>query len=159
MPTLCRAFPTVDEARSAVERLLAAGHPGEEIRLLTGTPARDVRDAPVGSFAGAAGAAETVGTFAGGERSRRAARGAFAGGGDMRRGSFADLDREMVEDYEGGVRHVRVAGHRDLRRMLVDAGLDEPTADADVEALHEGRVVVLVRADGTGEAAIAALEV
>ena len=43
--------------------------------------------------------------------------------------------------------------------MLVDAGLDEPTADADVEALHEGRVVVLVRADGTGEAAIAALEV
>ena len=29
--------------------------------------------------------------------------------------------------------------------MLVDAGLDAETAEADVQALHDGRVVVLVR--------------
>ncbi len=40
----------------------------------------------------------------------------------------------------------------------MDAGLDEPTADADVAALHEGRVVVLVQTEGTSEAAVAALE-
>jgi hypothetical protein len=42
--------------------------------------------------------------------------------------------------------------------MLVDAGLDAETARADVQALHDGRVVVLVRTDGSAEDALVALE-
>ena len=54
--------------------------------------------------------------------------------------------------------HVRVASHRDLHGLLVDAGLDAETARADVRALHDGRVVVLVRTQGPADDAIAALE-
>jgi hypothetical protein len=158
MPTLCRAFSTVEEARDAVDRLLAAGQPGEEIRVLSGAPERDHRFDAGGSFGGDAAASEPVGTFAGTETATSDAMGAFAGDGG-RRGGFADLDRDVIEDYRSGARHVRVAGHHDLRRLLMEAGLDEPTADADVEALHHGRVVVLVRAAGlTGEAAAMALD-
>ena len=41
MPTLCRAYSTVEEARAAVDRLLAAGHAGDEIRVLSGSTPRD----------------------------------------------------------------------------------------------------------------------
>ena len=45
-----------DEARAEVERLLASGTPGSEIRVLMGEAVRDQREVPVGSFAGEAGA-------------------------------------------------------------------------------------------------------
>jgi hypothetical protein len=34
--------------------------------------------------------------------------------------------------------------------LLVQAGLDDATAERDVEALHEGRVLVLVSLDAVG---------
>jgi hypothetical protein len=71
--------------------------------------------------------------------------GAFAGDGNGRRGGFGDLDRETVTTYADGVRRVRVTSHRRLKSMLVQAGLDDDVAAADVEALHAGRVLVLVR--------------
>jgi hypothetical protein len=40
---------------------------------------------------------------------------------------------------------VRIASHRDLKRMLVDAGLEPDVAAADVDALHHGRILVLTR--------------
>ncbi len=43
------------------------------------------------------------------------------------------------------MKRVRIASHHNLKRMLVDAGLDEATATSDVEALHHGRVLVLVQ--------------
>jgi len=43
------------------------------------------------------------------------------------------------------VQFVQSLTHRELRRSLVEAGLDEATADADVRALHQGRVLVLVQ--------------
>ena len=39
---------------------------------------------------------------------------------------------------------MRVAGHRSLKRLLTDAGLDDATAERDVRALHAGRILVLV---------------
>jgi hypothetical protein len=63
----------------------------------------------------------------------------------QRTGGFADLDRETVTTYADGVKRVRIASHRDLKRMLVDAGLDPETAATDVDALHHGRVLVLAR--------------
>jgi hypothetical protein len=62
-----------------------------------------------------------------------------------RRGGFGDLDRDTETSYPNGVARVDVTSHRDLRKSLVEAGLDEPTADADIKALHQGRVLVLVR--------------
>jgi hypothetical protein len=151
MPTLCQAFSTDDEARAAVDHLLASGLSGDDVRVLTGTVSADHRNAPVGSFAGAA--AGSVGAFAGSEGSTADPMGAFAGDGDQRRGSFGDIDRELVTTYHAGVPQVRIASHRNLLKLLVDAGLDPAAASADVESLHEGRVLLLFRADNPDTAA------
>jgi hypothetical protein len=72
--------------------------------------------------------------------------GTFAGDAEEhRRGGFRDVDRETVTTYPGGVKRVRIASHHNLKQMLVDAGLDEATAASDVEALHHGRILVLVQ--------------
>jgi hypothetical protein len=141
MPTLCQAFSTDDEARAAVDHLLASGLSGDDVRVLMGTPSVDHRDAPVGTFAGAEVA--PVGSFAG---HADATMGAFAGDGDQRRGSFGDIDRETVTTYHAGVPHIRIASHRNLKQMLVDAGLAPEVAETDVKALHEGRILLLYRA-------------
>src|SRR5918912_1017830 len=71
----------------------------------------------------------------------------------QRSGGFGDLDRETVTSYDDGVKRVHVASHRDVRRLLVDAGLDPDAAADDVEALHRGRVLVLVRTSAVEDAA------
>jgi hypothetical protein len=146
MPTLCRAYTTDHEADAAVDRLLSAGVSDAEIRVLMGDAVHDSRDAPVGGYAGTSTADEaTVGAYAGVGHSGREAMGAFAGDPEaQRRGGFSDVDRDTVTSYRAGVERVRVAAHHDLKRMLLDAGLDEATASADVEALHNGRILVLV---------------
>ena len=147
MATLCRAYASPEDAEAAVDRLLTAGVADAEIQVLMGDAVHDARDAPVGGFAGTTTAdAETVGAYAGAAHSGREAMGAFAGDADARRrGGFSDVDRETVATYGAGVRRVRIASHHDLRRKLVDAGLDEATAAADVAALHQGLVLVLAR--------------
>jgi hypothetical protein len=156
MPTLCRAYSTEDEAHAAVERLLGAGTSDSDIRVVMGRPVQDHRDDRAGGFAGPTG--ELIGTFAGAAVSGRAETGSFAGAADQRRGGFGDLDRETVISYRAGVPHIRIASHRNLKRMLVEDGLDDAAADADVTALHHGRVTVLVRAsDLTPEVAAQAL--
>jgi hypothetical protein len=147
MNTLCRAYSTDRDAHAAVERLLSAGVGGAEIRLLMGEAVHDSRDAPVGGYAGTTTAdGEAVGAYAGAAHTGREAMGAFAGDAGARRpGGFGDADRETVTTYAADVERVRVASHRDLKAMLVDAGLDEATAAADVDALHQGRVLVLVQ--------------
>jgi hypothetical protein len=146
MPTLCRAYTTDHEAHAAVDRLLSAGVSGAEIRVLMGDALHDSRDAPLGTFAGTSTAdAESVGSYAGVGHSGREAMGAFAGDPEeQRRGAFRDVDRETVTTYHAGVERVRIASHHDLKKMLLDAGLDEATAKTDVEALHHGRILVLV---------------
>lgn len=150
MTTLCRPFTTMDDANAAVARLLAAGLRGDDIRVLAGEPIRDHRDDPVGTFTGRGSAEQRVGSFAGAPTSSRDPMGSYGGeGGEHRRGSFGDLDRDTVATYDSGVKHLRIASHRDLQRMLVEAGLDEETAAADVAALHRGRNLVLVRTGTT----------
>jgi hypothetical protein len=146
MPTLCRAYTTDHEAHAAVDRLLSAGVSGAEIRVLTGDAVRDSRDALVGSYTGTSTADdETVGSYAGVGPSGREAMGAFAGDPEeQRRGGFSDVDRETITTYRAGVERVRIASHHNLKKMLLDAGLNEATATTDVEALHDGRILVLV---------------
>jgi hypothetical protein len=143
MATTCRAFDTEDEARVEVERLLSTGTPDDDIRVLMGEAVRDQREVPVGNFAGEAGA---VGSFGDEPHAAGAGMGAFAGdASEQRTGGFGDIDRETVTTYADGVKRVQIASHRDLKRLLVDAGLDPEVAAADVEALHHGRVLVLSR--------------
>ena len=147
MPTICRDFATDDDAQAAVRRLLTAGIPGAEIRVLMGAPEHDRRDEPIGSFGReSVDAAEPVGSFDGSVGSTHDLMGSFTGAtADQRRGSFGDLDRDTVTTYSNGVARVDVTPHRNLRKALVEAGLDETTADTDISALHHGRVLVLVQ--------------
>ena len=118
----CSAHASHDEASQAVESLLAAGVPGDGIRVLMGEPARHAVH-----------------------------EGAFAGAGQPARvgGNFADADREIVTSYPDGVAKMNVAGHRRVRELLIEAGLDEATAARDLEALHEGRILVLAQFQGS----------
>jgi hypothetical protein len=122
--------------------------------VMTGERPRDAREAPVGGFAGTAEHDAPVGSFAGDPHPH--APGAFAGG-VQRGGSFADADREVVTSYPGGVERMHVAGHHRVLRLLRDAGLDEATAERDLAALHDGRVLVLVDVAAGDEDRIAAV--
>lgn len=143
MAALCRSYASHDEALQAVNAVLGAGIPGESVRVLTGEPQRDTREEQVGEFAGPTDPDAPVGEFAGGAHPQRQGRGHFAGG-EQRGGSFADADREQVVSYPGGVEHARVAGHHKIKKLLTDAGLDDAAAERDLNALHAGRVLVLV---------------
>ncbi len=158
MPTLCRAYTTEQEAHAAVDRLLAVGMSDANVRVLIGRPVSDHRDDPMGGFAGRTG--ESAGTFADAPQSSRTSAGSYAGDPDAQRvGGFGDIDRETVTSYHNGVAHITIATHRNLKRMLVAAGLDGAEADADVAALLHGRILVLVRSSElTPEAAAHALD-
>jgi hypothetical protein len=154
---LCRSYVSHDEALQAVNAVLEAGIPGESVRVLMGEPTRDARTGTVGEFAGSLEPDAPVGSFAD-SHGEGSATGAFAGG-EQRGGSFADADRDVVTDYPHGVERMRVSGHGRLKRLLTDAGLDDATAERDVRALHEGRVLVLVDvAEQDAERARALLE-
>jgi hypothetical protein len=146
MPLTCKAFSTEAEAQEAVDDLLATGMPQGEIRVLMGQAVQDRRDARTGAFAG--GGAATVGAFTGRPHPLRDGMGGFAGDpARQREGSFVDLDRDTVTTYDDGVARIHVSSHRNLEQLLVDAGLDEDAARADVDALHHGRILVLVRSE------------
>jgi hypothetical protein len=155
MSVICRSYTSEPEARGAVEALMAAGVPGSGIRVVMGEPERDARTEPQGSFGNTAEDAGAREDFANREHPPEAGRGTYAGDADaQRRGSFGDIDRETVTSYPGGVERSMVTGHRELRRLLLDAGLDEKAADRDVSALHEGRVLVVADVGDRSEAEI-----
>jgi hypothetical protein len=141
---LCRSYDSHGEALQAVDALLGAGIPGDDVLVLIGEGSgRDTHEEPVGEFAGPTDRDAPVGEFAGGPVPRESHKGAFAGG-EQRGGSFADTDRELLASYPDGVERMRVLGHRRITRLLSDAGLDEATVKRDVDDLHRGRVLVLV---------------
>lgn len=143
MAAVCRSFASHGEALEAVEAALGAGISGEAVLVLTGERTRDAGKAPVGLFAGTAAHDVPAGSFAGAPHAHDEAMGAFADG-VQRGGSFADAAREAVTSYPDGVERMHVAGRHRVLRLLKDAGLDEATAARDLEALHAGRVLVLV---------------
>jgi hypothetical protein len=143
MAVICRSYASHEEARRAVEAALGTGIAGNGIRVLMGQPEHDARTEREGEFAGSTASGDVVGDFEAGHRRDEAA-GGFAGESETQReGSFADADRETVTSYPGGGERVHVVGHREVHRVLRDAGLDEATAKRDADALHEGRILVL----------------
>ena len=144
MNALCKAYDTSGDAERAVADLLAAGVPGDDIHLLMGAEIHDARREARGRFAGSVAPEEHVGAFAGEGPERSAIRGTYAGGGGAE-GTFGNAERDMVVTHADGMEQTRVAGRRELKRLLMEAGLDDATAEADVDALHAGRILVLVR--------------
>jgi hypothetical protein len=149
MSTLCKTYSDEEHAREAVERLLAAGSPRRNIRLLTGSPLHDVRAERVGTFAGSIGPDAPVGTFAGLPRRRRQGTGTFAGDPDrQRKGSFGDVERDVIVTFGRDAEHPRIATHRALRRLLRAVTLDGEPADRLVDELHIGHGLVLAESPG-----------
>jgi hypothetical protein len=145
MNSLCKAYDNTSDAERAVADLLAAGVPGEDVRVLMGAELHDARREARGRFAGSVAPDEHVGAYAGDGPERSALRGSFAGaeaGGAE--GTFANAERDVVVTHSDGMEQARVAGRRELKRLLMEAGLDDATAEADVDALHAGRILVLV---------------
>jgi hypothetical protein len=158
MTAICRAYEEIADAERAVEALIAGGVPGDDVRLLMGAEVHDARREPQGGFAGEVSAADRVGAYAGEAHRRDTSRGSFAGSRPRRgEGVFGNADRDVVVTWSDSREHSRVAGHRRLKRLLVDAGLDDETADADVRALHDGRVLVLVTTEAVSPARAAEL--
>jgi hypothetical protein len=158
MNALCRAYSNTADADRAVQALLDAGVPGEDVRLLMGAELHDARREAAGGFAGSVAADGKVGAFAGEGADRTAARGSF--GGDATsdgEGVFANADRDVVVTHSNGEEQARVAGHGKLKRLLTDAGLDDSAAETDVRALHDGRVLVLVSLGAVSEERVGAL--
>jgi hypothetical protein len=144
MQTTCSSYTTDADAQAAVQQLLADGMPPARISVISGRATQDHRAERVGAYAGDAG---PVGAYAGMAGSTADAMGSFANGaGEHRRGSFGDVDRDEITTYENGVRRVHVASHHELAKRLSEAGLEADAVAADVAAVHEGRVLVLVTA-------------
>jgi hypothetical protein len=141
MNATCNSYDNPADAAQAVQDLLASGVSGDAIRLLMGAEMHDAHREARGGFAAAVAATEPVGAFAG---NGDTGRGSFGGSAPSGEGVFGNADRDVVVTYSDGRERTRVAGHHTLKRLLVDAGLDDEVAEADVRALHAGRVLVLV---------------
>jgi hypothetical protein len=155
---VCRSYDAHPEALAAVEAALSAGVPGEDILVISGSPTRDAHEEPVGQFGGTTEPGAPVGEFAGEPEPQGMSTGDFASAQYPRRGgSFADSDTDVGTSYPEGVERMHVLGHRRITRLLQDAGLDEATARRDVEALHSGRVLVLVNVADTDSERVSVL--
>ena len=145
MNALCKSYESSADAERAVADLIAAGVPGADVRLLMGAQTHDARRESRGRFSGTVSPEEQVGAYAGEGPERRALRGSFAGSNGGAEGTYANAERDVVVTEHDGKEQVRVAGRRELKTLLMEAGLDDATAEADVDALHAGRILVLVQ--------------
>jgi hypothetical protein len=144
MTALCKPYDTTDEADRAVAALRDAGIPGEDVRVLMAARMHDARREAAGGFGGEVATDARVGAFGGDGTRRDGDRGSFAGSDARPEGVFANADRDVVVTHADGAEQVRVAGHHLFKGLLMDAGLDAETAEADVRSLHDGRILVLV---------------
>lgn len=152
MNSLCKAYDNTGDAERAVADLVAAGVPGEDVHLLMGAEIHDARREARGRFSGSVAPQEQVGAYAGDGPARSALRGSFAGADSgAAEGTFANAERDVVITHSDGVEQMRVAGRRELKQLLMEAGLDDATAEADVDALHAGRILVLMQVAAIGQ--------
>ena len=150
MTALCKAYDNTADAERAVADLLAAGVPGDDVRLLMGAEIHDARREARGRFSGSVAPEDQVGAFAGDGPQRSAVRGSYAASGAAAEGSFGNAERDVVVTQHEGEERARVTGRRELKKLLMEAGLDDAAAEADVDALHAGRILVLVHVAAIG---------
>jgi hypothetical protein len=109
-----------------------------------GAEIHDARREARGRFSGSVAPEDQVGAFAGDGPERSAVRGSYAASDAAAEGSFANAERDVVVTQHEGEERAWVTGRRELKKLLMEAGLDDAAAEADVDALHAGRVLVLV---------------
>jgi hypothetical protein len=130
-----------------MKQLRHAGVPAADIRLLRPCRLHDVRNEPVGTFAGPAGPGAPIGSYAGIRRERRQGAGSFAGEADrQRQGSFADADGVLLISHIDGAERSRIVAQSEIRKLLRDLGAavyDEGAANV-VDELRSAHSVVLV---------------
>jgi hypothetical protein len=152
MNALCKAYDSTTDAERAVADLIAAGVPGADVRLLMGAEIHDARREARGRFSGSVAPEEQVGAYAGDGPERSALRGSFAGAdAGAAEGTFANAERDVVVTHSDGMEQSRVARRRERKKLLMEAGLDDATAEADIDALHGGRILVLVHVAAIGQ--------
>jgi hypothetical protein len=157
MITLVKTYGTATEARGAVAALRALAVPDRDLRLLVGHPAGDLREEPLGGFAGPVLPEDPVGTYGGEPIARRRAAGGFAGDPDVQRqGSFANTDRVVIVTFAGDAERTRVTGLHGARRLLRRTTLEDEAVDRATRELHSGHAVILVDVDEAGAVAHAA---
>ena len=131
-------------ARRARGTLAAAGVPPDDITLVTGHRAHDVRTEPVGGFAGPVPPDAPFGKYAGPPRRRSQAAGGWAGDPDRRRqGTFGDVDVAVAAVCEHGHHRDRLTTEPELRRLLREAQVPREAEERLVEELHAGHAVVI----------------
>lgn len=156
MTVICKAYMSHDDAVRAVDTLREAGVDGRGVRVLMGEPERDARSQSTGQYAGAPSADRPVVDFAGREHAQGEDMGTYARStATSRGGSYADADRDVITSYPNGLERVRVAEHGRLKRVLREAGLDDATADREVQALHMGRILVIAELGDRDPSALA----
>jgi hypothetical protein len=139
MAAMTETYPSEDAARRAVEGLRAVGVPPRNIRLLTGHPLRDIRREPRGGFAEPVGRILWSGPYAGRVRRRRERTGSLAMGSftsapdRQRKGSFANVKRVVIVDFEDRAEHSRLTGYRGVGPLLRRSALDDDTVDHAVK--------------------------
>lgn len=117
-------------ARQSVAPLGDEGLPERDIQMIAGRRLGDVREEPVGGFAGPVSPDASVGSFGNVVRKRREGTGTFYGDSDrQRQGSFADADRLVMVTKAGGTERSRVTGDRGVRRLLREADVGGGAAE------------------------------
>ena len=160
MATILKAYSDPAAARKAIDALYATGLPEGDVRLLIGSRAHDLRNEPVGGFAGTVARDAPVGSFGNLPHVGGHGTGTFAGDADrQRQGSFADTERDLIVHYQDGIERARVVGHATLRSELRQAGFDLNRVGHVLATLKQGRSAVIARvAEITPRDAAAALE-
>lgn len=141
--TVCRSFPDAPVARHVAEGLR-----DEAVAcLVTGRRLNDVREQPVGNFAGVVLPSSPVGTFADVRRRRAQGTGSFFGSADdQRQGSFADTDGDVVIRYQGRTVRSRVIARHEAQHLLQRTRVADEDMDRAVVDLDLGYTVLAVRA-------------
>jgi nucleotide-binding universal stress UspA family protein len=128
--------------------------------LVTGRRLNDVREQPVGSFAGVALPTAPVGTFANVRRRRDQGTGSFSGNADhQRQGSFGDTDGDVVARHQGGAVRSRVIARHEARHLLQRIGVGDEDMERALDELDLGYTVLAIRAmDANAPATLDGLE-
>ena len=147
MTMLCKTCADAETARRLADALTAAGVDAMNIELLVGPRYHDIRDEPVGGFAGMVEPDARVGKFTGSRRRWQAAGGFISGSDRRRKGSFADLGGVTVVSCDDTGTHVRRTPDAGAARVLRDARVPDATAGRILNELHDGHAVLLAEVE------------
>lgn len=155
MAIIQHVYDSYSQAQRVMEALQAAGVQSEKVSLVMSEGAGGAQAVPTGSFVTGDGhdhGADPLGSFVAGASPDQGAAhpGSFADtdgvhAHDERVGSFASVDRDTVTSFVGGEQRATVSSHGNIVRMLLEAGLDQAAAEAQLSAIHEGKALLLVQ--------------